>query len=61
MENKERKKINGWHLALHFKQKTKLTASRGSIKRNATCFLPIEGTQVAPSFGDINLLKKKKK
>ena len=55
------KKINGWHLALHFKQKTALAASRGSIKLNATCFLPIFSTQVSPSFGDITLLKKKKK
>ena len=52
------KRINDWHLALHFKQKTKLAASRGSIKRNAACFLPVEGTQIPPAFGDINLLKK---
>ena len=55
------KKINSWHLALHFKQKTALAASRGSIKLNATCILPVFGTQVSPSFGDITLLKKKKK
>ena len=55
------KKINGWHIALHFKQKTSLAASRGSIKRNTTCYLPVEGIQVSPSFGDKNLLHKGKK
>ena len=52
------RKIHNWSIQLHFKQKTKLVASRGSIKRNATCILPVEFSQVAPSFGEWHQGKK---
>jgi hypothetical protein len=60
-KRKRGKRISGWHVALFFKQKTKMVASRGSIKRNATCILPVFGTMIAPSFGDPTQLTGKKK
>ena len=55
------RKIRSWSIQLHFKQKTKMVASRGSIKRNATCILPVQGSTVTPSFGEFLLGKKRKK
>ncbi len=60
-KRKKGRRIQSWHLALYFKQKTKLVASRGFNKANATCILPVQGTMVAPSFGDPNLIQGKKK
>jgi hypothetical protein len=57
-KRKKSRKYVGWHIALHFKQKTKLIASRGSNKLDATCFLPVKGTRVTPSFGDVRVVKK---
>ena len=60
-KRKKGRRIRDWHVALFFKQKTKLVASRGSIKRNATCILPVFGTMIAPSFGDPSQLMGKQK
>lgn len=58
---KKGKRIYGWSIQLHFKQKTKMVASRGSIKKNATCVLPVQGTMVSPSFGNPEMGRKKKR
>ena len=50
---KEGKKFKEWHLALYFMQKSKLITSRGSNKMDATCVLPVIGTKVTPSFGNV--------
>lgn len=52
-KRKRGRRISSWNLQLRFKQKTKLIASRGSISRNATCILPVKGTMVGPSFGNL--------
>jgi hypothetical protein len=52
---------NNWRLELHFKQKTAMVASRGSEKIDATCILPIKGSKLTPSFGDVKLAKKQAK
>ena len=57
-KRKKGRKIESWHITLNFKHKSKLIASMGSNKRNATCVLPVEGSQLTPSFGDISYLKK---
>jgi len=57
---RKKKRIINWSIQLHFKQKTKLIASRGSIKKNATCILPVHGSTVPPSFGVIPQGKRKK-
>ena len=58
---KKGRRFGNWSIQLHFKQKTKLVASRGSLKANATCILPVRGTQVGVSFGNPNIDKGKKK
>jgi hypothetical protein len=58
---KKGKRIYNWNIQLQFKQKTKMVATRGSIKRNATCILPVFGTMVSPSFGNAEKPKKRKK
>ena len=54
------KKIFSWRMELHFNQKTKMVATRGSVKENATCILPVEGTELVPSYGDPLLVNPKK-
>jgi hypothetical protein len=58
---KKKNKIKDWHMALMFMQKTGMVASLGADKDSAYCVLPVEGTKRAPSFGDYEALKKKKK
>ncbi len=60
-KGKEDDKFNNWRLQLHFNQKTAMVASRGSLKKDATCVLPVKGGRVAPSFGDPKKAKKLKK
>ena len=55
------RRIMGWHIELQFKQKTKMIASRGLNKKDATCILPAPGSMVPPSFGDPNVILGKKK
>ncbi len=38
-----------------------MVASRGSEKLDATCILPIKGSKLNPSFGDVKLAKKQAK
>lgn len=59
-KRKKGRKIRNWSIQLHFKQKTKMVSSRGSIKKNATCVLPVQGSQVPPSFGEFYSGKKRK-
>jgi len=54
------RKIFSWRMELHFNQKTKMIATRGSVKENTTCILPVEGTELVPSFGDSGLVNPKK-
>jgi len=58
---KKRNKIKDWHLVLMFMQKTGMVASRGADKDAAYCVLPVVGTKRSPSFGNPEMLKKKKK
>ena len=60
-KGKEGDKFNNWCLELHFNQKTSMVASRGSSKTDATCILPVKGSKITPSFGDLKLYKKQKK
>jgi len=54
------KKIYSWRMELWFKQKTKMMSTRGSIRENATCILPVETTELVPTFGDPMLVNQKK-
>ena len=54
------KKIYSWRMELWFKQKTKMMSTRGSIRENATCVLPVETTEVVPHFGDSQTVLAKK-
>jgi hypothetical protein len=38
-----------------------MVASRGSEKIDATCILPVKGSKLNPSFGDLKEAKKQKK
>ena len=58
---KKKKRYANWSIQLHFNQKTKLVASRGSNKTNATCILPVAGTMLSPSFGNPPMGKQKKR
>ncbi len=51
-KGKDDDRYGNWRIELHFNQKTKMVASRGSDKRAATCVLPAKGTKQPPSFGD---------
>ena len=59
--NKKKNKIKHWRLELHFKQKTAMVASRGSDKDDATCVLPVKGSKLPPSFGELPKKEKKEK
>ena len=58
---KKKNKIEDWHMALLFMQKTGMVTSLGADRDAAYCVLPVEGTKRVPSFGDYEELKKKKK
>lgn len=60
-KGKEDDIYNKWRLELHFNQKTSMVASRGSEKLDGTCILPVKGSKITPSFGDVKLAKKQKK
>ncbi|MFX1378553.1 MAG: hypothetical protein ACFFA4_05630 [Promethearchaeota archaeon] len=60
-KGKEDEIYNKWRLELHFKQKTAMVASRGSEKLDATCILPVKGSKLNSSFGDVKLAKKQAK
>ena len=59
--NKKKNKIKEWRLELWFNQKTKMVASRGSHKEDATCVLPVKGSKREPSFGKLPPKEKKNK
>jgi FtsZ-binding cell division protein ZapB len=42
--------LRDWHVMLQFCQKTGLETTPGANIEEATCILPVEGTQRAPSF-----------
>ena len=50
---KKSDKEKGWHMALHFKQKTGMKASLGANKNDATCVLPVKHSKASPSFGSL--------